>query len=260
MHTFFNIESVIINSPDMKNVVRFLSLAASMNAANSFLHVPNSEAHSTARLNVHRGKGTPIETGTTSRDANTETNHDGTRRSIISTAASFLAVTAFVQPSFAGEVGAKITKAVTTSDLGISVRRSVVKGAQIIDKLDGQWEKFSDDNGLGSARFNQEGRPKPREVPDLKPLDVGIAKQLLKISDDAFIEYTGTSPNVLVSQIEKVDGLVRKSYERSGLDLRREITPKEFDFYCYVHFRAYCDIIVEKKLPFNRKSFEKLLG
>jgi len=245
----------------MKNVVRFLSLAATINAANSFLlNVPNSKASSMGigKLNIHQGKGT--DTGITSSDANAGTNHDGTRRSLISIAASLLVATTSVQPSFAGEVGAKITKAVTTSDLGISVRRSVVKGAQMMDKLDGQWEKFSDDNGLGAARFNQDGRPKPREVPDLKPLNVGIAKQLLQISDDAFIEFTGTSPNVLVSQIEKVEGLVRKSYERSGLDLEREMTPKEFDFYCYVHFKAYCDLIVERKLPFNRKSFEKLLG
>ena len=45
----------------------------------------------------------------------------------------------------AGEVGARITKAVTTSDLGISVRTSVVKGAQLADKIDGQWEKRSEE-------------------------------------------------------------------------------------------------------------------
>jgi len=53
-----------------------------------------------------------------------------------------------VKPGYAGEVGARITNVVTTSDLGVSVRRSVVKGAQVIDNLDGRWEKFSGECGL----------------------------------------------------------------------------------------------------------------
>ena len=32
------------------------------------------------------------------------------------------------------------------------VRTSVVRGAQLIDKVDGKWERFSDDLGLGSER------------------------------------------------------------------------------------------------------------
>ena len=48
-----------------------------------------------------------------------------------------------VKPSNAGEVGTRINRAVTQSDLGISVRRSVVQGARVIDDLDGKWEKFS---------------------------------------------------------------------------------------------------------------------
>lgn len=241
-------------------------MAASLNTARSFLlHVPDTRkatrcpSSSVAPLHLQlkgKEKANEIERN----EGNPVTNHDFTRRSLISLTASLLLTTTAVQPSNAGEVGAKITKVVTTSGLGVSVRTSVVRGAQLVDKLDGKWEKFSDENGLGAARFNQEGRPQPREVPELKPLNVGLAKQLLQISDDAFIEFTGISSNILLAQIERVEGLVRKSYERSGLDLEREMTPKEFDFYCYVHFKAYCDLIVEKKLPFNRKSFELLLG
>jgi len=182
------------------------------------------------------------------------------RRAFLATATALLGSCALVQPSFAGEVGARINRAVTTSDLGISVRRSVVRGAQMMDKLDGQWEKFSDDNGLGSERFKQQGRPKPREVPDPKPLNVGMAKQLLQLSDDSFIELTGVSTGSLSAQIEKVDGLVRKSFERSGLNLTGEMAAKEFNYYCYIHFKAYCDIIVDNKVPFNRKQFEGILG
>lgn len=163
-------------------------------------------------------------------------------------------------PSYAGEVGAMITKAVTQSDLGISVRRSVVRGAQIFDKLDGQWEKFSDDNHLGAQRFNQQPRPKPREVPDLQPLNIPLANKILEVSDQTFLDLSGISPSTLESQVKKVDDLVRKSFSRSGLNFDADMSAKEFNYFCYVHFKAYCDIIKEKKLLFNVKSFERKLG
>lgn len=193
--------------------------------------------------------------------SNLHTNKSITRRSILSAGAALLGSTLLTQPSNAGEVGARINKAVTQSDLGISVRRSVVKGAQMMDQIDGKWEKFSDDNGLGSERFKQQPRPKPREVPDLKPLNLEMAKQILELSDEAFQSSTGVSSNMLLSQIEQVDGKVRKSFERSGLDLSGGVmTPKAFNYYCYIHFKAYCDLIIDQKLTFNRKSFEGALG
>ena len=57
----------------------------------------------------------------------------------------------FSQRVEAGEVGARITKAVTTSDLGISFRRAIVRGAQTMDRVDSDWEKFSDKYSLGAA-------------------------------------------------------------------------------------------------------------
>lgn len=168
------------------------------------------------------------------------------------------------EPSYAGEVGARITKAVTQSDLGISVRRSVVKGAQIMDNLDGKWEKFSDDYGLGAERFKQQPRPKPKDVPELLPLNDEVARKVLMLADEAFVESldsTGKSID-LSSQITKVDSLVRKSFERSGLDLNEgtKLTASQFNYYCYIHFKAMCDIVVENKLSFNRKRFENILG
>lgn len=163
-------------------------------------------------------------------------------------------------PSSAGEVGAMITKAVTQSDLGIQVRKSVVRGAQIMDKIDGQWEKFSDDNHLGAQRFNQQDRPKPREVPDLQPLNVPLANKILEISDQTFLDLSGISSNTLESQIQKVDDLVRKSFYRAGLQFDTDMNAKEFNYYCYIHFKAYCDIVKDKTLSFNVKSFETALG
>ena len=168
------------------------------------------------------------------------------------------------EPSHAGEVGARITKAVTQSDLGVSVRRSVVKGAQLIDNLDGKWEKFSDDNGLGSERFKQQPRPKPRDIPDPLPLNNELAKKILLLSDEAFLESLGSANNNvnLQSEVNKVDNLVRKSFERSGLIFTDEsdLTAQQFNYYCYTHYKAMCDILVENKLPFNRKKFENALG
>ena len=76
---------------------------------------------------------------------NEATEQSSARRKMLFGAlkASGLAAVLIPQPAFAGEVGARITKAVTQSDLGVSVRRSVVKGAQVIDSLDGKWEQFS---------------------------------------------------------------------------------------------------------------------
>jgi len=182
------------------------------------------------------------------------------RRSFLSVASLSIASLSVAQSAHASELGAIITKAVTTSDLGISIRKSVVKGAQIMDQIDGKWEKFSDDYGLGAARFRQGGRPEPRIVPQLKSLNIEMANTLLEISDESFSEISGISPNVVRNQIEKVDRTVKKSFERSGIDFSGEMSGDIFNYCCYIHFKAYCDIIMDMNLNWNRKAFEKHLG
>lgn len=195
-----------------------------------------------------------------------DTSDNSSRRSffsklIQSSTVTMAGLSVAVHPSFAGEVGAKITKAVTTSDLGISVRTSVVRGAQMMDKLDGKWEKFSDDNGLGAERLKAGKPPKPKEIPPNLALNVGLAEQILVFSDESFLELTGVAPDVLQKQINKVDGLVRKSFERSGLNLQEgSLTAEAFNYYCYCHFKSYCDIIIDSKMKLNRKEFESILG
>ena len=210
----------------------------------------------------------------TSRSGEGESDHplgdmsdDSSRRSFFfkvikaSTVTMMAGLSVAVQPSFAGEVGAKITKAVTTSDLGISVRTSVVRGAQMMDKLDGKWEKFSDDNGLGAERLKAGKPPKPKEIPPNMALNVDLAEQILVFSDESFLELTGLASDVLQKQINKVDGLVRKSFERSGLNLQEgSLTAEAFSYYCYCHFKSYCDLIIESKMKLNRKEFESILG
>ena len=39
-----------------------------------------------------------------------------------------------------------------------------------------------------------------------------------------------------------------------------ELTAQKFNYYCYINFKAMCDIVVDNKLQFNRKKFENILG
>jgi hypothetical protein len=181
----------------------------------------------------------------------------------------------------AGEVGARITKAVTTSDLGISVRQSVVSGAQIMDKIDGQWERFSDYLGLGAERSKQAARPTPKIIPEIKPLNVEAARQMLEISDQAFLQaYPDGSmtSNKLQQEIENVAQMVKVSFERSGvtfLDPEHPLvfeTGPQFNFAVYSHYKAYSSLLLNQQKqqqqntknlkPFAiiRSDFERLVG
>jgi hypothetical protein len=112
------------------------------------------------------------------------------RRQVLqSSITSLISLSQFPQVSHAGEVGARITKAVTTSDLGIAVRESVVRGAQTMDKLDSKWEAFSDKFGLGAARKQQPDKPAPKVIPDPLPLDAALAKRILETSDQVCEMY-----------------------------------------------------------------------
>ena len=68
----------------------------------------------------------------------------------------------------------------------------------------------------------------------------------------------------LDQKIEKIDGLVRKSFERAGLTFGDEkneiITAEMFNYYSYLHFKAYCDILIERNVKFNRKELEFAIG
>lgn len=212
--------------------------------------------------------GPAVYSKTPDSDESTDDTCDTQRRSFLfralqATATLSAAGTAIPSPSEAGEVGARITQAVTKSDLGVSVRRSVVQGAQVMDKIDGRWEKFSDNFGLGAERSKREARPEPRDIPDLRPLDVIAATSILKASDDAFMATIPISEQELKTRVAKVDGLVRKSFERSGLSLdESDMNADTYNYLSYVHFKAFCDILIEKQINFNkfRKQFEAELG
>jgi hypothetical protein len=170
-------------------------------------------------------------------------------------------------PALAGELGAKITRAVTESELGISVRRSVVQGAQTFDRLDSQWEAFSDRFGLGVNRNKQPARPAPKFIPELRPLDTQTAMQILQIVDATFCEVSQTNPKDLERKIERVQEMVQPAFERSGLvmaaDPKSNIqTAPQFNFMSYVHYKAFLEILVERNIDFKGflQKFETQAG
>lgn len=177
----------------------------------------------------------------------------------------------------AGEVGARITRAVTKSDLGISVRTSVVKGAQLADKIDGEWEKFSDKYGLGSERTKQVGRrPIEKKIPDPLPLNIDVAQKILDVSDEVFLKLMPSlSTQKLTSRVEKIAKSAMASFERSGVsfsvtkddssnsdsenvavaDLLRFQSAPQFNFVVYAHFKAYSELILESGNSISFASF-----
>jgi hypothetical protein len=198
-----------------------------------------------------------------------------TRKHVSSTLLLLALITSLPSfPAHAGQVGATITKAVTTSDLGVSVRTSVVKGAQLMDSLDGKWEKFSDKFHLGSERSKQAARPEPRVIPPLRPLNANVAQRLLELSDQSFLKAMGSSisSTLLQQEIDQVAKLVQVSFVRSGVELDdqsypvRTVNAPQFNFATYVHYKAYSNIIVNQQQSnaksFNaiRRDFERAMG
>mmetsp|Transcript_7749 Transcript_7749/g.17723 ORF Transcript_7749/g.17723 Transcript_7749/m.17723 type:complete len:337 (+) Transcript_7749:1-1011(+) len=158
------------------------------------------------------------------------------------------------------------------SPQGISraVRTSVVRGAQMIDKIDGKWERFSDDMGLGKAR-NQERRNlidagsnsiakkiiKSEE--DAGPFDEELSNLFLNACDETFVSnLEQTSSAALVERIERSEKLLRPSFFDSSPGSPGATKQEEFNFRCYLHFRSFNEILVKEQVQFPafRRRFE----
>lgn len=161
-----------------------------------------------------------------------------------------------------------VGEAVTQSGLGVSVRRSVVRGAQKFDSLDGQWEQFSDRFGLGTERSKRDALPPPKVIPDPQPLDSATAIKILDATDQVFVQLTNIRPVDLSNQIEKVASTVQASFKRSGMSVKdmqsssHPVTGEQFNFAVYTRFKAYSDLVIERKVDFPsfRRDFEKQVG
>lgn len=76
--------------------------------------------------------------------------HDHRRRCILSSLAFIISTSSQPRSSFA--IDAFDSNSSPLFDLSQQVRKGAVRGAQVIDKIDGKWERFSDDFGLGEKR------------------------------------------------------------------------------------------------------------
>jgi hypothetical protein len=77
-------------------------------------------------------------------------NYDCHRRDLLTTLSSFICLSAASPALAAGPEGNDFEAPM--NGLTRQIRTSVVKGAQVIDKIDSRWERFSDNFGLGDKR------------------------------------------------------------------------------------------------------------
>eukprot|EP00523_Entomoneis_sp_CCMP467_P008300 CAMPEP_0168724330 /NCGR_PEP_ID=MMETSP0724-20121128/3580_1 /TAXON_ID=265536 /ORGANISM="Amphiprora sp., Strain CCMP467" /LENGTH=446 /DNA_ID=CAMNT_0008771075 /DNA_START=18 /DNA_END=1359 /DNA_ORIENTATION=+ len=176
-----------------------------------------------------------------------------------------------------------LQKAVTASSLGQSVRRTTVQGARIMDSIDEQWERFSDqlrdqnkcdentnrrlfDNGVrrdgtrvGNPVLGALCQPEP-----ILPLDVTVANQVLQMAQQAALSVPGEagSASQLTQQIQQVQQLVQPSFDRSIqlklLDISDEEERRRLEY----NFQAYCTFkAISNQLPRNSiSSFQSKFG
>jgi hypothetical protein len=194
------------------------------------------------------------------------------RRLIVSSLGVFVtALLALPDPSVAGELGTKITAAVTQSELGQSVRRSVVQGAQVMDQLDSKLESFADRFQLGAERSQRPDRPLPKVIPPAQPLDVAMATQVLTLQDRIFCFEAKIDATALQSRVNAIDQKARPAYERSGLLLSASTgaaaplsQAADFNYLSYIHYKAYVDLLLDKEdivtFPSFQKNFDRKLA
>ncbi|KAL3787119.1 hypothetical protein HJC23_013100 [Cyclotella cryptica] len=192
-------------------------------------------------------------------------------------------------------------------DLSQQIRKSAVRGAKLIDEIDGKWERFSDDFGLGEKRnmpkvdnlnvmvsggsssagegtqtnFDAKFASVLLQECDLVSVcvyvcvlfnfqlcsRVGIIQARLFDCLKAFLKtykvlqsHSLLSAQDLSSRVTEIQKLVRKSFF-SSKDVKP--TPQEdFNYELFTHFKAYNDILVEKKVVFPPffDEFERVIG
>ena len=159
--------------------------------------------------------------------------------------------------------------AVTRSSLGTSIRKATVRSAQIADKLDEGWERFSDslrdenkcdpntgrrlyDNGfrkdgsrVGNPVLGGLCKPEP-----LLPLNDALANAVLESAEDALAGILGVGKDVIKQKIESVDNLVGPSFARAQ-DASSEDEQKRnsYNRKIYSTMRAFGDLLLTNKDP-----------
>jgi hypothetical protein len=166
---------------------------------------------------------------------------------------------------------------ITDSNIGKAVRKSAIQGARTIDNIDEKWERFSDslrdknkcDEATGRRLFDNGFRKDGTRIGNpvlgalcnpigLEPLNESMGNQVLDYALNAAVVATniGTSDstdtdsinanNALLKQkVEKVQSLVRPSFERSiaNIDEKDEVEKKRklYNFAMYSNMKAIND-------------------
>ena len=203
---------------------------------------------------------------------------DVDRRSILSglvstafTAAACVPLPASASPSTLASATDDIDgiAAVTRSSLGTSIRKATVRSAQIADKLDEGWERFSDslrdenkcdpntgrrlyDNGfrkdgsrVGNPVLGGLCKPEP-----LLPLNDALANTVLESAEDALAGILGIGKDAIKQKIESIDKLVGPSFARAQ-DTSSEDEQKRnsYNRNIYSTMRACGDLLLTNKNP-----------
>lgn len=113
-----------------------------------------------------------------------------------------------------------LTTLLVSDDLGTTVRRSVVRGAQLADSLDAQWEALSQ---TFRPNYNKNFPP---QFPQ-RTLSVDFAQRVRNCADEAAAKAAGVD----VAQVRDAILGVEKSY--------RGILPEGFAYETYAAFRVY---------------------
>ena len=205
------------------------------------------------------------------------TNVDVDRRAILSglASAAFAAACAPLPASASPSTLASATDdidgiaAVTRSSLGTSIRKATVRSAQVADKLDEGWERFSDslrdenkcdpntgrrlyDNGfrkdgsrIGNPVLGGLCKPEP-----LLPLNDALANTVLESAEDALEGILGIGKDTIKQKIESVDKLVGSSFARAQ-DTSSEDKQKRSNYNrrVYSTMRACGDTLLPSKDP-----------
>jgi len=167
--------------------------------------------------------------------------------------------------------------AVTDSSVGRAFRRSVVRGAQVADKLDEGWERFSDglrdkskcDKNTGRRLYDNGVRKDGTPIGnpglgtlctpvELLPLDTVFAEKLLETALKSATLVSATKEEYLQQVIQETKDLVRPSFERSMVGNDEEKRRKTFNFEFYSTMRAITNVLGERKVSI--KEFQLAWG
>ena len=128
-----------------------------------------------------------------------------------------------------------------------------------MDRIDGQWERFSDRYKLGKERSQRPDRPVPLVLPEPRPLDAMLSPRVLQCSDDTFLDLLRpvVSPTQLSQQIQIVGSAVQPAFVRSNA-YSADNPAQQFNFDLYVHYKAYSDLLIQ--IMANQSNMNKGSG